>query len=246
MSTILQKLANFTQRCVNILLPSCCYLCGTPTCHSLNLCSLCLSVMPWLKHCCSYCANPMPAMDNDGIRICGQCLKQPPLFEKTSCLFLYEKPASILITQLKFQHRLLLANSLGNLLKNKLNPMLQNNQPDLLIPVPLHPMRLRQRGFNQALEIARPVSHFYNIPIDKTSLIRTRSTLAQSEIPAKQRYSNVKNAFQCNRKLKNLHVLLIDDVITTGNTIHECCKALKNAEALKIDVCAVARTAFSN
>lgn len=246
MSIILPKLANFTQQCVNLLLPACCCLCGNSAIQPFNLCTQCLSIMPWLNHCCAYCANPMPAIESEVTQICGRCLKQRPLFENTNCLFLYEKPASVLIMQLKFQHRLLLANSFGNLLKNKLKPIIQNKRPDLLIPVPLHPKRLRERGFNQALEIAKPVSHCYNIPIDKTSLIRTRSTLAQSEIPAKQRYRNVKNAFQCNSNLKNLHILLIDDVITTGNTIHECCKALKKADALKIDVCAVARTAFSN
>lgn len=242
MSIILQKLGHLTRQCVDILLPSRCVLCNGSVCNPFNLCSFCLSVMPWLEHCCDYCANPLPEDKTSKIRICGQCLKQAPLFQKTTGLFVYEKPASVLIIQLKFHHRLLLGDKLGKLLERKLRPLYQNSLPDLLMPVPLHPKRLRQRGFNQALEIAKPIGRLCNIPIDKKSLIRTRPTRAQSEIPAKERRSNVKNAFQCNAELQNLHILLIDDVITTGHTIHECCKALKKAGAKQIDVCAVART----
>lgn len=244
---ILQKLREFTQHAVNFLLPYRCVLCNNAASNQFNLCSMCLSIMPWLEHCCVICANPFKSFgllqkELNPTQICGQCLKQNPLFQKTTCLFLYEKPASVLVTQLKFQHHLLLANSLGKLLEKKLKALYQNQLPNLLMPVPLHPKRLRQRGFNQALEIARPLSRLCKIPLDKKSLIRVRSTLAQSEIKAKQRSRNVKNAFECRTDLQNSHILLIDDVITTGHTVHECCKALIKAGAGKVDVCAVART----
>ncbi len=258
MSIIPPKLKYLTKHCFDLLLPPRCIVCNGAfksnvlilnsfqhtNNYQLHICSYCVDIMPWLKSCCSICSNPLPETTTSKNEVCGQCLKHPPRFQNSTCLFIYKKPTSILITQLKFHHRLILAYHFGYLLAAKLKEHYAVHFPDILIPVPLHPQRLRQRGFNQALEIAKTIRRQLHISIDKTNLIRTRATRPQSEIPAKQRRSNMKNAFVCNSNLKNLHVLLIDDVITTGHTIDACCVALQKAGVKQIDVCAIARTNF--
>lgn len=116
-----------------------------------------------------------------------------------------------------------------------------NSMPDLIIPIPLHTSRLRQRGFNQALEIARPISKKLNIPIDTQGICRTKATVAQSSLPAKLRRQNIRQAFTSNRRFDGLKIALLDDVVTTGHTVEECSQLLKQQGAQEIDIWCVAR-----
>lgn len=144
--------------------------------------------------------------------------------------------------QLKFNHALLNARILGELLAEKIHLWYQQQPlPEFIIPMPLHTKRLKERGFNQALEIARPISSSLGIPIDKTSCQRIKHTFAQATLHADQRQANIKKAFKVTSDLANKHIAVLDDVITTGNTITEFCRTLKKAGAGKIDVWCCAR-----
>jgi ComF family protein len=114
--------------------------------------------------------------------------------------------------------------------------------PQLLIPVPLHPGRLRERGYNQALELARPLSRRLAIPLDYLSCRRTRPTQAQSELPMKERRKNVRGAFQVKGEIPARHVALIDDVVTTGSTVTELTRLLKRHGVRRVQVWTLART----
>ena len=116
------------------------------------------------------------------------------------------------------------------------------NLPQLLIPVPLHGRRLRERGFNQAQELARILSARLSIPIDSHSLCRTRNTTAQSGLPKKERQRNIRNAFALTAKVASPHVAIIDDVMTTGLTVNEIAKILRASGVSEIEIWVFART----
>lgn len=223
--------------------PFTCILCSEKTKREIDLCLDCEKNLPWLSHVCIHCATPLIFEKNI---VCGNCLKKPFPFYKTCILFSYSKAVRKLITGLKFQQRLLYARILGNLLAERLSLFYYNERlPDLIIPVPLYKVRLRKRGFNQAMELARPIAKKLQIPIDYKSCQRVRNTAAQSTLPANQRYINVKNAFLIKNQqalLIDLHVALLDDVMTTGHTLIELSRAFYNAGVKRIDVWCCART----
>ncbi|MEN9916293.1 MAG: competence protein [Pseudomonadota bacterium] len=147
-----------------------------------------------------------------------------------------------MITGLKFQQKLIYAHILGTLLAEKISAQYQDETlPDVIIPVPLHKKRLYERGFNQAIELARPISKILNIRIDCKSCERVRNTAAQSMLPAKQRSNNVKNAFVAKQN-HGQHIALLDDVMTTGHTLIELSRALYDVGVKRIDVWCCART----
>ena len=174
---------------------------------------------------------------------CGDCFANPPSFDRTFALFPYEQPVIKLITGLKFEHDLAYAKALGDLLADRIQTAwyVSLRLPDVIIPIPLHPERMRERGFNQALEIARPVSRKLGIPIDFSGTKRCRHTARQSDLPAKKRGENIAGAFACRAHYNGRKIAVIDDVITTGQTIKEFCGVLRESGAEKIDVWCCAR-----
>jgi ComF family protein len=231
-----------TAEITHCFFPFTCILCSEKTGQDIDLCLDCEKNLPWLSHVCIHCAAPLLFETNC---ICGACLKKPLPFDKTYILFSYTGAIRKLITGLKFQQRLLYANILGNLLAKKLKLLYQKEHlPQLIIPVPLYKTRLRERGFNQTMELARPIKEKLKIPIDYKSCQRVRSTAAQSTLPANQRATNVKNAFaiQKQKNLINQHIALLDDVMTTGHTLTELSRALYDAGVKRIDVWCCART----
>jgi ComF family protein len=227
----------------NWLLPSVCLLCSVSSKRSVNLCQACENDLPWLQQSCSVCAMPLSVNTTEQPLICGQCLQQPPAFSTVTALFHYQPPVDNFITALKFNQQLLYAKLFGELLTTRLQQHYQQQQlPELIMPVPLHPQRLRERGFNQALEIARPIAKQLKLPLAINSCERIRLTVAQSSLPATERQANVKNAFKINSTFKGKHVAIIDDVITTGHTIAELSKTLRKSGVERIDVWSVART----
>ncbi|MDQ8039398.1 MAG: ComF family protein [Rickettsiella sp.] len=222
--------------------PYTCILCSEVTKREIDLCLECEKSLPWLGHVCIHCTAPLCFESN---AVCGTCLKKPFPFSKTCILFSYTEPIRKLITGIKFQRRLLYANILGNLLAEKLTLLYQNeNLPEILIPVPLYKKRLHQRGFNQAMELARPIRKRLNIPIDYKSCQRIHNTAAQTTLPANQRSTNVKNAFAVleQKNVRNKHIAILDDVMTTGHTLIEFSRPLYDAGVKKIDVWCCART----
>jgi ComF family protein len=199
--------------------------------------------MPWLSTACPVCANVLPKQSS-AVSICGYCLNNKFCYKKTIALFHYKKPASYLIRHLKFNQKLTHAHLLGFLLAEKLKVEYGSEFPDILIPIPLHKKRLKQRGYNQALELARIVHHQLSIPLIKKGLVRQRYTEAQSKVLARDRHKNVRNAFVSHTDVKGKTVLLVDDVITTGFTANEAGKALLKAGAASVHICCLGRTSM--
>jgi ComF family protein len=228
----------------SFLLPYTCILCHGKSDRQLDLCSHCERELPFIKHACPRCGIEMEI----NTQICGNCLKNPPPFDDTVTLFHYENPISKIIMDLKFQQKLVNAKILGELMAKHLNYLFANNnypKPDCIIPVPLSAKRLRERGFNQALEIAKPIAKHLNIPIDINNCKRTRHTEAQAIIPANKRKSNIKNAFKIIKTINAKHVAIVDDVVTTGNTVIELSKTLQQAGIERISIWCCARTLSS-
>jgi len=195
--------------------------------------------LPMVQNYCCRCAKPLPR----GQQACGSCLGELLSNIRTTVLFYYQSPVDQLISNLKFGNNLIGAKILGELLSNHLYAQYQNkNKPEVIIPVPLHIDRLRERGYNQALEISRPIAKKLNIPIDRFGIKRIKNTLPQAKLTVKERESNIKKAFSIADDFYYNHVAVVDDVITTGNTIIALCKILGVMGIKRIDVWCLAKS----
>lgn len=217
------------------LLPTVCVTCGQAAEGELDLCRGCLAALPYPGVACRQCALPLAEAG-----ICGRCLKTPPPFEQVFSLFRYAHPVDHLIQQLKFNRRLVNARLLAALMVEMLRQQGQR-LPDLLVPVPLHRRRLQSRGYNQAVELARPVSRELGVPMRLDSCRRMRETAVQSDLPAKQRRANIKGAFDVDHSLRGRHIAIVDDVMTTGNTVTELAHVMRQRGARMVDVWVCAR-----
>lgn len=223
------------------ILPTVCLLCGYRTSTLRSLCGPCYNDLPILSQSCRQCAQKLQGKMHASR--CGYCQKHPPAFSHTFALFPYQGPVVSLITQLKFRHELSHANLLGELLaEHAMRDWYQALPlPDVILPVPIHAKRLRERGFNQAVEIGRPLSKYLGIPLDIIGASRHRETAAQSGLTATERRHNVTNAFTITSDYTGLTVAILDDVITTGHTIRAFSKAVKAAGAADVHVWCCAR-----
>jgi ComF family protein len=221
------------------LYPAVCALCGAPSPADLDLCRDCGLELPHNRDCCRRCALPLPA--STGASVCGACHNRPPLYDRCLAPLLYRPPLDRLISAMKFHGQLRYGRLLGDLL-GAFVQQLQPPAPQLIIPVPLHRARLRQRGYNQALEIARPLSRRLGIPLACGHLLRRHATAAQAELEKGERQRNVRGAFVLSRRLPVQHVALVDDVVTTGATVTELARVLRGAGVECVQVWAVART----
>lgn len=221
----------------SVVFPSHCRLCLAVGANDRELCSACLQELPWLTHACQRCALPLAVDTAPGL--CPGCLSCPPALDACHALFAYQPPVDRWIHALKFRQDLAAARLLGQLLADRLPLPITGTAPSLL-PVPLHPRRLRQRGYNQALELARPLlrkgwSH------SRCRCQRQRHTEAQVGLPVNHRQTNLRGAFSVNAHLGGQHILLIDDVMTTGATLNELAHALKAAGADRVEAWVIAR-----
>lgn len=231
---------NIVTRLQQSLLPSLCILCGNNSERWLALCSYCESTLPFLPPGCRYCGLPLPATVPQ--LICGNCLNHPPPLDEFYAPFAYLDPLAHLITQLKFANQWINAVTLGNLMATFLKSLYLNKpKPQAIIPIPLHKTRLAQRGYNQALELARPISKQLNLPVLKKLAYRIKATQPQTEISLTDRHNNIKNAFSYADHLP-CHVAVIDDVVTTGHTLRSFCEGLKAKGVKRIDAWICART----
>ena len=216
---------------LNCLLPESCLLCNADSRTGL-LCPDCRKDLPELPATrCPQCSIPTTFGER-----CGACLKAPPHFNRTIALFRYDFPVDRIIHALKYGHQLAVADWLGGQLAAHLNA---ENQ--LIIPLPLHPDRLRERGFNQSAELARAIGNLLKLAVDRSTLFRNCATQPQAELPLKERHKNVRNAFECRADLSGKNIQLIDDVMTTGATVNECARVLKLHGAADISVVVAAR-----
>jgi ComF family protein len=171
---------------------------------------------------------------------CGHCQKRPPAFDTTTALFHYRPPVDYLIKQLKFANELALIPLLSALMSARLTTR-ATPLPSLLVPVPLHRTRLRERGFNQATELARRVGRELGIRSDHRLCTRNRDTRPQSLLSPNARRLNLRNAFSVQHRPVAGHIAIIDDVMTTGHTSSELARVLKQAGAEQVEVWVIAR-----
>lgn len=216
------------------LLPTSCVLCHSPQKSDRSLCDFCLSHFVRPLQTCQICAQALPPLE----KFCGRCLRQRPHYDQAISAFLYQPPLSHLISKLKFQEALYLGKIFGSLLAERCRNL---PTPDYLIPVPLHPRRLRQRGFNQAQEIAKALSRALSIPLALKAVRRVSHRPAQTALRRQERLRNLRGAFEVHPKFQAQHVALIDDVMTTGSTVNEIARVLKRQGILKVEVWTLAR-----
>src|SRR5262245_46809467 len=213
----------------NLLFGGTCFVCRGSS-RGL-LCDACGADLPRLaSELCPRCALPSP-----GAAVCGRCLSEPPAYDATTAALAYDFPADALVHALKFRGELALAPLLGKLLSAKVSGF----SVDRVIPVPLSSARLRSRGYNQAVEIAR---HVAREKLDVDACVRKVDGAPQMELPWDERRSNVRGAFSCRRPLGGATVAVVDDVMTTGATLDEMAQTLKRAGAARVVNWVVART----
>ena len=228
---------------VAALIPNACLLCRQDS--SLVICPDChLAYFSQIKVRCQQCA--LPLHHSAASPRCGDCLSNPPGFDFSITVCDYAAPQDQLILALKFAHQLALAPYFANLLRDSILQQKHQELPDLLCAMPLGRRRLIERGFNQALEIARPLSRQLGIPLDLDVLQRSRETAMQSSLPTAARARNVKHAFSLDESqaesIRGKHVGIVDDVMTTGITMHEVATMLKRYGASTVSAYVFART----
>jgi ComF family protein len=228
---VLSTLLNTCARNVHAWAGEDCLLCGAESGPEL-LCPACIAELPALPESCPRCALPSPAG-----AVCGSCLNRPLHFDATLALWRYEFPSDRLVRALKYRARLALAGFFARSLASRPIP-----EVDLIVPMPLHPKRLAERGFNQALEIARGLARHLGRPIEPRGVLRVKDTLPQTELPYEERAKNVRGAFLCKLDLSGASVAVLDDVMTTGATLNELAQALKRAGATRVENFVIART----
>lgn len=231
------RLSNFPRRLFDRCfsrsgIASICVLCGAAA-SARGLCAGCWTELPWLRGPqCARCAHPLPVPG-----ICGRCIAEPPHYDAVVAACRYAYPAGELIQACKFGGHLAAATPLAAMLETVVS-----QRPDVLVPMPLSAERLRTRGFNQALELARVLARPLGVPVDSRLCVKTRETPPQSRLPWKERRKNVRGAFVVQAALDGRHVAVVDDVLTTGATLDELARNLKRAGAATVTGFVVART----
>ena len=217
----------------DLLLPERCPSCMVV--HDGGFCHSCHELLPWITVACETCrvALGLPGT-------CSECLKHPPPWDSMVAPFHYSDPISGMIQQLKYNRRLYLVRALSESLAER---VLRHRDPlpDTLLPMPLHPSRTRQRGFNQAALIARETGRLLGIPVDSSLLKRSRATLTQTKLSAAERTKNLQDAFAVEASERYDAVAVIDDVVTSGATMGSACQVLRLQGYSRISAWAIAR-----
>jgi len=228
------KVDGWWRRATGLLFAPRCLVCRERGANGRDLCATCTEQLPWNRIACVRCGLPMPAPGE-----CGECLRQPPALAHTRAVFAYGFPLDRLVPRFKFHHDLAAGRLLADLMAGALADA---PRPEAVVPVPLHVRRLRQRGYDQALELAHPLAAALALPLRPDLLRRVRATRPQSELDAGRRRRNVARAFAA-RKDAPLpgHVALVDDVMTTGATLQAAAQALLGAGVRRVDAWVCAR-----
>lgn len=220
-----------------LLLPWTCVVCGGAGAGS-DLCGDCADRLPALGSACPRCAQPLLSPT----ALCGRCLKRLPKFDAAFAALRYRAEVPALVQRFKLGGKLavgrVLAERLAQAIARRAGPL-----PQWLLPVPLHPLRLRQRGFDQAHEICRVLSRHLALPVAWHGLVRVRDTGTQTGLKRRERRGNVFRAFAAGRPLPNAvqHVALVDDVMTTGATADACARVLKRQGMARVEIWSLAR-----
>ena len=217
---------------LNMVLPVNCVVCGK---EGQYLCEGCEDGLPLLaRPYCHLCANPNVP------QLCRWCFENSPRFDRARAPYHYDGPVREMVLDLKYRGVRIAAPPMARLLARYLA---RNPYPvDVLMPVPLHPRRERRRGYCQSSLLCRELSKMTGIPVNDSSLRRAKNTAPQVEMESPEaRRDNIARAFECTPNMERVRVMLIDDVITTGNTMSSCAEELKVAGAASVWGLAFAR-----
>jgi len=223
------------RRLLNRLPPPLCAFCSTPT-GSRLCCDRCSALLRRNRVACGRCASPLHTAPGS---LCGRCQSRPPPYHLAAAPLLYEFPVDAAIKALKFRRHLYYLPVFGDLLLNEI--ALRFKHVDGLVPVPLHRWRHALRGFNQATELCKRIRRDNGLPV-VTGVTRVHATKTQSGLSAEERRRNLRGAFSVSGSLGFRHLLIIDDVMTTGATCGQLAKELLAAGAKKVSVLTIARS----
>ena len=215
-------------------LPQACELCAAASGNAI-ICNACAAQMPTIGDACPRCALASP-----GSAVCGACLSKPPPFDATVAAWRYAFPADCVLQAFKYGGRLALAEPLAQAVAQAVRTR-NASLPDCLVAMPLAARRQRERGFNQAHEIARRLATYVGMPLVH-DLRRTRDTLPQADLTLHERARNVRDAFEARAGLVGRAVAIVDDVMTTGATLSAAALAVRKAGAVRVEAWIVART----
>ena len=226
----------------HLLWPARCLVCGEAGEEARDLCLACSQALPWQRSACMRCALPLPTAASSMAMhcTCGRCLRRPPPLQAVHAACAYAFPVDRLLPRFKFHRDLAAGALLAQLMAEAFSPL---ERPQGLVALPLHRSRLRARGYDQALELARPLARALQLPLLEGALRRTRATAPQSELSALARRRNLRGAFACDGMVLPAHVVLVDDVMTTGATLHAAARALRRAGVERVDAWVCARVA---
>ncbi|MBK7662294.1 MAG: ComF family protein [Sterolibacteriaceae bacterium] len=220
-------------RLLDALLPHDCYACGAHAGRDM-LCRDCLQSLPQLPgERCPQCALPSPHG-----QLCGACLRDAPHYDASLARWAYEFPIREMVQALKYQARLAMAPWMARALADLEPPP----EADCLIALPLHPARLAERGFNQSVEIARDLARHWGLPRVIDACVKDRMVEPQAKLPWKARRKNIRGAFRCLEDMSGQRIVVVDDVMTTGATLDEFAKTLKQRGAVHVTNVVIART----
>lgn len=179
----------------------------------------------------------------EGVDRCGQCVTKPKYIDKFYGLWTYDNPVNYWLQQLKYQKKLIYGKLCAEQLITRIQSWYQDSPlPEIILPVPMHPKRLRYRGYNQAVEIAKPIAKFFEIPLSLNLCQKVKHTLPQATGATKHQRNNLRGSFAILAKEVPSHVAILDDIYTTGNTGEEIAKVLKLSGVKQIDFWCCART----
>ncbi len=225
---------SFLRKFLHTIFPATCASCKIPLWDDPipGICQTCWGTIAKISSpCCTRCGVPFDsplALQHSPTHTCGSCRTKPPAFAQAWSLFPYQSPLKEAIALFKYHGKRSLTTPFLHAMISAL-PDLPNI--DLLMPVPLHPQRLRERGYNQSALLAYGLSRHLKVPLLLSCLLRTRATVPQTSLTRKERLTNLRKAFAIKdiSRIKDQRILLIDDVYTTGTTLHECAKTFRKA-----------------
>jgi len=225
---------------MGVLLPQCCFVCGAGAGDAL-LCRSCHARLPYWRrsHACPVCAQATP-----GGEICGQCLREPPAYDRVEALFEYAFPVDRMVQALKYRHRLALIRCFAQELAQWCATAEMARQAEVIVPVPMHAARLGARGFNQAAELARALKRTVKLPLLLDQIVKEQATPPQEGLSRRVRRKNVRGTFRCRRSFAGESVLIVDDVMTTGATLDSLADELKRHGARRVAALVLARTSL--
>ncbi len=229
----------------DILFPPRCIICGGSPERGgkAPFCSDCLRKVSFIKPPLCTCCGLQFADTGGANHLCGDCLSKRPFFSTARALGIYDTILLDTIHLFKYGGNILVGERMGRVMAGHRYDSLSISEFSLIIPIPLHPKKLRERGFNQSLVLGREIAKKFSIPLDFDTLIRKNDTKPQVNLGRSERMKNVKGAFMVRQKerIEGERILLVDDVYTTGSTVNECARVLRAAKASDVAVLTLAR-----